>query len=131
MRPHAPNLTLVSVDRMRVARFASCATPAGLPVRSVTELLSDAKKRLEFMYSLIPRHKRPDFRKTAQTASATFVVKDGVVVDGRAVAKEKARYSNWGMGNLDPDDVARHDHQMRRFQFLDRPGGPPAGPVWD
>jgi hypothetical protein len=83
------------------------------------------------MHTLIPPHKRPGFRKTSQQASAKFVVVDGEVVDGKAALKKKAMYSNWAMGNLDPDDIARHNHQMRRFHFMDRPGGPPPGPVWD
>jgi len=95
------------------------------------ELLADANKRLRFMRSLVPKHLQPDFREAPQEGHQTFVVRDGKVEDGRAAMKEGARYSTFGAGNMDPDDVARHNHQMKRFNFMDRPGGPPTGPVWE
>ncbi|KAA0171018.1 hypothetical protein FNF28_01023 [Cafeteria roenbergensis] len=96
----------------------------------VTELLHDATKRLSFMRTLVPPHLRPDFADGTQQGFQQYVVRDGRVEDGAARRKEKAKYSNWRQGNLDPDDVAKHHDQMRRFQFMDRPGGPPTGPVW-
>jgi hypothetical protein len=65
--------------------------------------------------------------------SRRYVVQDGRVVEVGAhgelavSAEEKARYKNWGAGNMDPDSVRRHESLMRRFRFEDRIGGVPRG----
>ena len=110
--------------------LAHIRPPTCARLRRVTELLHDATKRLSFIRTLVPPHLRPDFADGTQQGFQQYVVRDGQVEDGAARRKEKAKYSNWRQGNLDPDDVAKHHDQMRRFQFMDRPGGPPPGPVW-
>ncbi len=35
------------------------------------------------------------------------------------VVEKKARYSNWGAGNLDPEQVSRHERSLRRAGFKD------------
>lgn len=40
-------------------------------------------------------------------------------IDGDAEARERARYTNWHGGNLDPDSVARHQNQLGRMGFRD------------
>lgn len=40
-------------------------------------------------------------------------------IDGDAEARERARYTNWTGGNLDPDSVARHQHLLGRAGFRD------------
>jgi len=44
--------------------------------------------------------------------------------------KERAVWSNWGRGNLDPDSVKRHEYLVRRQNYLE---GPMKGykPIWE
>uniref|UniRef100_A0A7S1CI62 Complex 1 LYR protein domain-containing protein n=1 Tax=Bicosoecida sp. CB-2014 TaxID=1486930 RepID=A0A7S1CI62_9STRA len=46
-----------------------------------------------------------------------YVVDRGQVVDGKAAAKRKAKYSNWNERNVDPDQLARHRHLLERQHF--------------
>jgi len=98
----------------------------------IEELLEEAGKRLSFMEVMVPLHRRPMLpHRKAEGGKETFVCRDGEILDGTARAKQdKAKYTNWREGNMDPHSVARHNHLMRRFRFEDRPGGPPSGPVW-
>ncbi len=49
-----------------------------------------------------------------------LVYKNGEgLIDGEAEARDRARYSNWHGGNLDPDSVSRHQHQLSRAGFRD------------
>jgi hypothetical protein len=77
----------------------------------------------------------PWLRPAADPAAprTSYVVRDGVVVEGRASSLDKAPVTNWREGNVDPDALARHRSQLRRFQFRgsERMEAPPAGPVWD
>ena len=54
-----------------------------------------------------------------------FVHKDGELIDVNSqqvqLQKDKAAHSNWGMGNVDPDQLARHEALMRRYRFQDGP----------
>lgn len=61
-----------------------------------------------------------------------FVVHDGRVVevaDDASSAGPGRAHSNWGAGNMDPDSLARHTNQMKRFRFEDRAG--PVRSPWD
>jgi hypothetical protein len=86
------------------------------------------------MEVMVPKHRRPSEQRKSheQAGRETFVCRDGEVLDHNArQGLDKAKYTNWREGNMDPDSVAKHNHLMRRFRFEDRPGGPPKGPVWD
>jgi hypothetical protein len=36
--------------------------------------------------------------------------------------------SSYGAGNMDPDQVRRHEASLQRMRFMNRPGGVPKGP---
>ena len=50
----------------------------------------------------------------------SLVTKEGGVTvqptlsGGSGAEEKKARYSNWGAGNMDPDSVARHHRSLNR-----------------
>lgn len=57
--------------------------------------------------------------KAGEDGRIHLVYKDG---QGRIEENEmrvKARYTNWHGGNLDPDSVRRHQHQLKRAGFRD------------
>ena len=66
--------------------------------------------------------------ETTQIDGKTQLVKiDGEWRDINAVdevdlaKEEKATWSNWGRGNLDPDQVRRHENLLKRQHFMDGP----------
>lgn len=77
---------------------------------------------------LTPKHAHGD---TSQGGVKRFVATKEGVQEGHAAAKGKKAVSNWGEGNIDPDQLARHNANIRRFHFMDRGVKPPVGPVWN
>jgi hypothetical protein len=104
-------------------------------VCSIKELLDTAHKKLGYLKVITPR--RPaDAADELLGGAKRYIVHDGRVVEydgkggeGDAGARDKARYSNWGPGNVDPAALARHTAQMKRFRFEDRPSMPRS--PWD
>ena len=109
------------------------------------QLLEDADRRIKVMNMKTPIWRRlpdesqreisealakyaDDGSQRAASGSTTYVAKEGKLIGGKAALLHKARHKNWGMDNLDPEDIDRHKRNLRRFQFLDRPGGPPKSP---
>lgn len=103
--------------------------------RRIAERMGAAEKRLRVLRMSTPRvaGNTADSPASGQRGGrTTYVVRDGKLVEGHGtLTPGKAVHSNWGAGNVDPDDLARHHQQMRRFRFQDRPGGAPTAPVWD
>jgi hypothetical protein len=97
----------------------------------VQELLKVAQSKLSYLKIVTPRG--VDDPVDAAAAASRYIVRDGRVMaaDGSDLSpEERARFKNWGPGNLDPEDVRRHEASMRRFSFMDRPGGyKPRGPL--
>ena len=93
----------------------------------------EAKDSLRLLRMRLPRYRRPTIRTELDDGQSggVFVVRKGEVVSGKANSVENAPYKNWDGSNLDPDALARHERSIRRFQFRDRPGGPPTGPTFD
>lgn len=57
---------------------------------------------------------------TTEDGRVRLVYKNGEGrIDGEAEARDRARYTNWNGGNLDPDSVARHQHSLNRAGFRD------------
>lgn len=103
----------------------------------MVELLKEAEDGLRVLRLHVPKWEVPEWvfaePKDAESSPGRtrYVVVDGKVVEGSVAARSGSTVKNWSEGNIDPDSLARHNHLMRRMQFRDRPGGPPAGPVWD
>lgn len=100
---------------------------------SVRELFRKAQSRLDYARATTSRVKweaaglgdaaasvEGDELGADNNGVRTYVVDRGEVVDGRAAAARRAKYSNWNERNVDPDSLAQHQHLMRRMQFMDR-----------
>lgn len=121
--------------------------------------MAEAEDKLRFLHVLLPRTAyarllQEEHGTASQTSQGTdtesnnstpdasggvrrYVVRNGAAVEvnddgdsSGAGGTEKAKYSNWREGNVDPDALARHHASIRRFNFLDRGTPPPRGPVW-
>lgn len=103
---------------------------------SVRALLEKAASTLGYLKMVTPRRRSaaasaavPDETSSSSSIEEEEAGADGRVrlvykngegrIDGDAEARERARYSNWDGGNLDPDSVARHRHQLGRMGFRD------------
>ncbi len=128
--------------RCRAAAARRSSRPRPPPIaprrrrRSVAELLATAHARLGYLKIVTP--KKPEDALDALLGGAPgarrYVVHDGRVVElGDDAAASSAgpgrAHSNWGAGNMDPDSLARHANQMKRFRFEDRAG--PVRSPWD
>ena len=67
------------------------------------------------------KSKQDDNVSTQDSDGRTYAVyKDGEgKIEGEALQRERAAYSNWDGNNLDPDSVRRHQHQLKRAGFRD------------
>lgn len=76
------------------------------------ELLREAESRLSFLKIATPRG------RVGSAGATRAVYRDGKVMDGeKARQRDKARHSNWGSGNLDPDSVRQHKQNLARGGF--------------
>lgn len=102
----------------------------------VAELLRVASSKLGYLKIVTPHRAGSSSASTTSSSGSgggRYISRDGKLIridqaEDVGAHMEKAKYSNWTGGNLDPDDVARHQRNLRRFQFMDRPGGVPKGP---
>lgn len=99
----------------------------------------EAEDKLKFMRLMLPNQDHyyldvvcqpSDELHKDESGTKKYVVRDGKVVEDSAQSRDSAPHSNWGGNNVDPDDLKRHNAQMRRFHFMDRGVPPPRGPVW-
>ena len=98
------------------------------PLTSVPleELFENGQKRLSFL-QMQTGGKRGFYKIRYQTDKETNTVKKQVVTDrksslpkpGKGETFDKARYSNWMEGNMDPDQVKLHEVQLRHMRFRD------------
>lgn len=76
------------------------------------DLLREAESRLSFLRIATPRG------RVGSAGATRAVYRDGKVMDGaKARQHDKARHSNWGGGNLDPDSVRHHRQNLARAGF--------------
>ena len=84
------------------------------------ELFQSGEKRLAFLR--MKTGGTPSGDASRKTGRVVFVQGERVEVDGgRGAAEkggEKARYSNWHGGNLDPESVQRHQRLLNRAGFM-------------
>eukprot|EP01134_Creolimax_fragrantissima_P003854 CFRG3854T1 len=73
----------------------------------ISNLQQDAKSRLAYLKMITPRAGR-SHSKSSKSGRKVYVVREGKVVDGEGASEDKAKYTNWGMGNPDPASVKRH-----------------------
>ena len=97
---------------------------------AIASLLRTAHDKLSYLRMVTPR-------LPGDAAGSAGGVGRLAVVDGelREVGGQRASggsgkpLSSFGAGNLDPDQVRRHEAQLQRMRFMTRPGGPPKGPL--
>mmetsp|Transcript_16210 Transcript_16210/g.18350 ORF Transcript_16210/g.18350 Transcript_16210/m.18350 type:complete len:128 (+) Transcript_16210:167-550(+) len=77
---------------------------------SLKELLELAESRLSYLRVVTPKSLRG-----TKSAKSKFIMEDGKLVEGSTSSDRKAYKSG-----VDPDDIARHQHLMRRQFFMDR-----------
>ena len=96
------------------------------PIEStpIDELLQHVVKRLAFLQ--MQTGGKPGFYKVRyNTDKTTNVVKKQITTDSKTplprpekgTVVEKARHSNWMEGNMDPDQVRKHEIQLRHMRF--------------
>jgi len=77
---------------------------------SLAKLLELAEAKLSYLKIVTPKSIRG-----TKASKTKFIMKDGKLVEGSAQSDKKAFKSG-----VDPDDLARHHHLMRRQYFMDR-----------
>ena len=55
--------------------------------------------------------------------AGTYVLRNGKLVPGKGIEREKATFSNWYCSNADPEDIRRHRELMDRMNYR--------GPKWE
>lgn len=107
------------------------SAPNQKPHDSVRTLLEKASSTLGYLKMVTPRRRgaaaneagagrEEEEEQDGDGGRVRLVYKNGEgLIDGEAEARERARYSNWDGGNLDPDAVRRHQHQLGRMGFRD------------
>lgn len=96
------------------AKFKIPCSPCCHPpsTSQAKELLREAESRLSFLKIATPRG------RVGSAGATRAVYRDGKVMDGeKARQRDKARHSNWGSGNLDPDSVRQHKQNLARGGF--------------
>ncbi len=94
--------------------------------------MEKAEKQLKYIHATLPRVAKMRLearqRLNGQEAATAYVVqKGGQVIEGTAAKVSTAAHKSSG---LDPDQLARHNANLRRFKFMDRGVAAPRGPQW-
>jgi len=84
----------------------------------INKLLAKGYSKLGFMNIMVPPSAQKDLGKTKGTAGR-YVVRDGEVVQGNATRAGMRSYID--THSLDPEDLRRHEHLLRRQHFLEPP----------
>mmetsp|Transcript_16183 Transcript_16183/g.48284 ORF Transcript_16183/g.48284 Transcript_16183/m.48284 type:complete len:128 (-) Transcript_16183:45-428(-) len=103
--PGAQRAAAVAEARAGLEFHRDAAQPASL--------IEDFESRVAFLKMTTPKR-----RQAAQGGRTRVVYRGGERVE---VGTEwsRAAYSNWDGANMDPDSVARHNHQLGRMGFRD------------
>ncbi|KAL0477894.1 hypothetical protein AKO1_012661 [Acrasis kona] len=78
-------------------------------------LLKNAESRLSFMKMMSPR------RTEQKSMGSTFVIREGKLIEATPQQADKASHSNWGAGNVNPDEIEKHHRLLRRQNFMEGP----------
>ncbi|EFC42483.1 predicted protein [Naegleria gruberi] len=92
----------------------------------IQQQLKKAHDKFGYLCMITPKRLHTE---TSQIDGKTQLVKiDGEWKDVNAIGEddnltkeEKATWSNWGRGNLDPDQVRKHEQLLKRQHFMDGP----------
>jgi hypothetical protein len=80
----------------------------------VKSLLQKASSTAGYLRMITPK------KPAEEEGRKKFVFINGQAIEGGSGEKrDRARYTNWHGGNLDPDSVARHQHNLTRVGFKD------------
>lgn len=107
-------------DALREIRMSFRAHKCESDDATVDKLLVDANNRLSFLKMVTPRLRRQGHQQFAVLEGKLVQLADAEQA-GILPRKEKAAVSNWGAGNVDPDQLKRHENLMKRMQFRDGP----------
>jgi hypothetical protein len=89
----------------------------------IASLLRTAQDKLSYLRMVTPRQPGE-----ASSATRMAVIDGEVVVLGQRARQAGKAQSAYGAGNMDPDQVRRHESLLQRMRFANRPGGVPKGP---
>ena len=100
---------------------------------AIQSLLATAREKLGYLRMVTPKFSGDE---GVGGGGATRVAVVGGLVKEVGAGSElgkplgKAPVSSYGPGNLDPDQVRRHENSMKRVRFLNRGVAPPRGPLY-
>ncbi len=122
-------------DRARAAsdiRAAFRSARGEADPAAIAGLLRTAHEKLSYLRMVTPRLPEDG---SSSSSSRRGPVSRLAVVDGelrelglRDGARGGKAQSSYGAGNMDPDQVRRHEASLQRMRFMGRPGGVPKGP---
>jgi len=95
-------------------------------VQKIETLLVAAYKKIGFLKIISARNVRPHRgvqQYTLDEATQTLVpiANEDDEYTKPGAGKAKKAISNWGQGNVDPEQLQKHERLMRRMQFKDGP----------
>lgn len=83
-----------------------------------TELYNSGLKRLAFLQIKTGGTPRPTSgSRTIYSKGEKLEIKPTDKVDSSLAGEEKAKYSNWHGGNMDPESVQKHQRLLKRAGF--------------
>ena len=99
----------------------------------IKQQLKKANDKFGYLCMITPKRvhtETPQIDGKSQFVKVEGEWKNINAIDDDITKKDKATWSNWGMGNLDPDSVRKHEQLLRRQHFVD---GPMKGykPIYD
>jgi hypothetical protein len=95
--------------------FSSTALPPS--EGGIRELLENGEKRLAFLRMKTGGQSKGSYLVRYERDQETGEITKDVDATPRSVLPEKAGWSNWGAGNMDPDMVSRHQRGLKRARY--------------
>jgi hypothetical protein len=81
--------------------------------------VASAQSTIGYLRMVTPRVGRGLGPEEPKGGRTRIVYRDGeAILEGEAGKLERARYSTWHGGNLDPDAVARHQSHLQKLGFM-------------
>lgn len=113
--------------------FPSRTTHAAIPTHRAQAALEQAEQDLAYIKTQLSKAAKVALAQRTESPERRrghYVVRGGQVVEGVGKGPGERAISSWREGNVDPDQLARHKANLRRFKFMDRDVPPPRGPQW-